>query len=109
MKVQKDLKYMASDKTYETLVLVKYFKFSVLTTCLTIFSIPDFASSPKGESEYIDSEEYKDRTRLTKSLVSLLEVFSLNYFVYSLQASIFLCSMGNFWHHETDNAAVVII
>lgn len=69
MKVQKELKDMTSD-----LVLVKYFKLSVLMTRLTIFSIPDFVSSPEGESVYMDTTEHKDKTRLTRCLVSLLEV-----------------------------------
>lgn len=62
MNVQKELKDMTSDKTYETLVLVKYFKLGVLMTCLTIFSIPDFASSPEDESVYMDTTEHKDKT-----------------------------------------------
>lgn len=70
MKVQKDLKYMTSDKTTK-----HWFWLSVLMTCLTIFSIPDFASSPEDESEYMDCREHKDKTRLTRSPVSLLEVF----------------------------------
>lgn len=74
MKGQKELKDMTSDKTYETLVLVKYFKLSVLMTRLIIFSVPDFVPSPEGESVYVDTTEHKVKTRLTRYLVSLLEV-----------------------------------
>lgn len=74
MKGQKELKDMTSDKTYETLVLVKYFKLSVLMTRLIIFSVPDFVPSPEGEAVYVDTTEHKVKTRLTRHLVSLLEV-----------------------------------
>jgi len=58
MKVHKELKDMTSHNTYETLVLVKYFKLGVLMTCLTVFNIPDFVCSPEGESVYMDTTEH---------------------------------------------------
>lgn len=56
------------------------------------FSIPDFASSPEDESEYMDSKEYKDKTRLTRSPVTLLAVFFerlLYVFIASKHLSLF--------------------
>lgn len=47
MKVQKDLKYMTSGNTCETLVLVKYFKLCVLMTCLTILAFLILPLLPK--------------------------------------------------------------
>lgn len=83
MKAQEELKDMTSDKTYETPVLVKYFKLSFLMTCLTIFSVPDFVSFPEGKSVHMDTIEHKNRTRLSRCLVSLLEViFERSFYTF---------------------------
>lgn len=80
---------------------------------LTTFSVPDFVFFPEDESVYMRvwtvymDTEHKGKTRITRCLVSLLEVIFESLF-YILIASISLCSMGNFWHLQTDNARRLI-
>lgn len=88
----------------------KYFKLhllSVLMTCLTIFSVPDFVFCLEGESIHMEATEHKYKTKPTTYLVSLIKATFKRLFYQFVQRSISFCSMGDFCH-QIDNAARLI-